>query len=172
MMDLDYQKLLPENFDSNSRVWIYQANRRFLLSEVLAAEEILNKFVEKWNAHGSPVKGFATIFFGQFIVLMADETQTDVSGCSTDSSVRVIKEMEQQFKISLFDRQLLAFIKNDKIELLPLSQIQYAVDKGFITSDTLYFSNMVQTKLELEKNWIIPAKQSWLSKKVNFPIPQ
>lgn len=172
MMDLDYQKLLPQSFEPGSRVWIYQANRKFLLSEVLAAEEMLNEFIAKWNAHGSPVKGFATIFFGQFVVLIADETITGVSGCSTDSSVRVIKEMEQRFNISLFDRQLLAFVDKDKVELLPLSQISYAVEKNFIKPDTLYFNNTVQTRLDLEKNWIIPVKQSWLAKKVNFPLPQ
>lgn len=171
-MDLDYQKLLPQSFEPGSRVWIYQANRKFLLSEVLAAEEMLNEFIAKWNAHGSPVKGFATIFFGQFVVLIADETITGVSGCSTDSSVRVIKEMEQRFNISLFDRQLLAFVDKDKVELLPLSQISYAVEKNFIKPDTLYFNNTVQTRLDLEKNWIIPVKQSWLAKKVNFPLPQ
>ncbi|MFT3946230.1 MAG: hypothetical protein QM763_04575 [Agriterribacter sp.] len=171
-MDLDYQQLLPEDFAPSSRIWIYQANRKFMLSEVLAAEEILNEFVGKWNAHGSPVKGFATIFYGQFVILMADETQTGVSGCSTDSSVRVIKDLEQRFNITLFDRQLLAFIKNDKIELLPLSQIQYAVENGFIQPDTCYFNNTVQTKRELEQNWIIPVKQSWLAKKINFAVTQ
>lgn len=171
-MDLNYQKLLPEDFDPSSRVWIYQANRRFTLQEVLAAEEILNAFTAKWNAHGAPVKGFATIFFGQFVVLMADETATGVSGCSTDSSVRVIKELEKLFNISLFDRQLLAFIKNDKIELLPLLQVQYAAGNGFIQPDSLYFNNTIQTKSELEQNWIIPVKQSWLAKKINFSVAQ
>ncbi|MFT3747804.1 MAG: hypothetical protein QM768_05780 [Agriterribacter sp.] len=171
-MDLHYQQLLPEGFDPSSRVWIYQANRKFMFSEVLAAEEILNEFVEKWNAHGAAVKGFTTIFYGQFVILMADETQTGVSGCSTDSSVRVIKDLEQRFNITLFNRQLLAFIKNDKIELLPLSQIQYAAENGFVQPDTLYFNNTAQTKQELEQNWIIPVKQSWLAKKLNFTVTQ
>ncbi|MFT4018873.1 MAG: hypothetical protein QM668_18060 [Agriterribacter sp.] len=171
-MDLHYQQLLPEDFDPLSRVWIYQANRKFMLSEVLATEEILNEFVGKWNAHGSPVKGFATIFYGQFVILMADETQTGVSGCSTDSSVRVIKDLEQRFNIALFDRQLLAFIKNDKIELLPLPQIQYAAENGFVQPDTLYFNNTVQTKQEFEQSWIIPVKQSWLARKINFTVTQ
>jgi len=171
-MDLDYQELLPKDFHSSSRVWIYQTNRRFMLSEVLAVEEMLNEFVEKWNAHGSAVKGFATVFFGQFVILMADETQTGVSGCSTDSSVRVIKAIEQRFNISLFDRQLLAFVQKEKIELLPLSQMQYAVDNGFITPDTLYFNNIVQNKQELEQNWIVPVSKSWLAKKLSFSVPQ
>jgi len=145
-----------------------------MLQEVLAIEEMLNHFTANWQAHGAPVKGFATVFFGQFIILMADESQTGVSGCSTDSSVRVIKEIEQQFNIAMFDRQLLAFVVKDKIEILPLNQLNYAVEKNFITPDTIYFNNTVLTKAQLEQNWMIPIKDSWLAKKVQFPatIPQ
>jgi hypothetical protein len=114
------------------------------------------------------VKGAAHIFFGQFIVLMADETQTGVGGCSTDSSVRVIKELEQKFGLQLFDRTMLAFVIKDKVELLPMSQLNYAVSNGFIGPDTLYFNNVVLTKAELESNWLIPVKESWLSKRINF----
>jgi hypothetical protein len=35
---------------------------------------------------------------------MADETATGVSGCSTDSSVRLIKEIEKIFGVNMFDR--------------------------------------------------------------------
>jgi hypothetical protein len=124
--------------------------------------------VEEWNSHGTPVKGFATVFFGQFIILMADETASGVSGCSTDSSVRLIKEIEKKFSVTLFDRQLLAFVIKDKIQLLPLSQLNYAVENNFINEETLYFNNTVLDKDHLENNWIIPIKGSWLSKKINL----
>ena len=167
-MNLEYKSLLPEDFHASSRVWIYQSSRMFSLSEVLNVEHILNTFTAQWQAHGTPVKGFATVFFGQFIVLMADETETGVSGCSTDSSVRIIKEIEQQFNVSLFDRQTLAFVIKDKIQLLPLQQLSYAVENGFVTADTLYFNNTVLTKHDLETNWLIPVQNSWLAKKVPF----
>ena len=167
-MNLNYKELLPEDFAADSRVWIYQANRLFAMSEVLQIEDILNEFVKEWNSHGTPVKGFATIFFGQFIILMADETASGVSGCSTDSSVRLIKEIEKKFSVNLFDRQLLAFIIKDKIQLLPLSQLNYAVENNFIDESTLYFNNIVLDKNELQNNWIIPVKESWLSKKINL----
>ena len=88
----------------------------------------------QWKSHGVRVKGAAYLFFGQFIVLMADETATGVSGCSTDSSVRLIKDIEQRFDVNMFDRTTLAFVVKDKIQLLPLAQLQYAVDNGFISS--------------------------------------
>lgn len=162
-MTLSYTHLLPEEFDGASRVWIYQADRLFTLSEALQIEPILEQFVASWNTHGTPVKGFATLFFGQFIILMADETAATVSGCSTDSSVRLIKAIEQQFKVNLFNRQLLAFVIKDKIQLLPLQQLPYAIEHGFLNRDTLYFNNTVQTKEAFINEWIIPAGNSWLS---------
>lgn len=168
-MKLDYKELLPPNFADNSRVWIYQGKRLFTLSEALQVEEMLNEFAANWQTHGAPVKGYGNLFFGQFIVLMADETASGVSGCSTDSSVRLIKEIEKLFKVNLFDRLLLAFYTKEKIQVLPLSQLNYAVENNFINSETLYFNNIVLTKKELETNWIIPVKDSWLSKKIMPP---
>ena len=167
-MKLAYQHLLDESFHAESRVWIYQSSRVFNLDEALQIEEKLDHFTLDWLSHGAPVKGKGYLFFGQFIVLMADETATGVSGCSTDSSVRVIKHIESTFGVKMFDRTSLAFVVKDKVQLLPLSQLQYAVDNGFITSETLFFNNVVQTKEELENNWIIPAGDSWLAKKILF----
>lgn len=165
-MNWNFQSLLPADFAPDSRVWIYQSSRLFAMGEALQIEDLLNEFVSHWKSHGTPVKGFGTLFFGQFIVLMADENATGVSGCSTDSSVRLIKQIEDLYKVNLFDRQLLAFQVKDKVQLLPLSQLQHAVDNNFISPDTLYFNNLVQTKEELENKWMIPVKDSWLTRRI------
>ncbi len=165
-MNVDFRSHIPAGFSDDSRVWIYQCNRLFSLSEALQLEPMLQDFVAGWNSHGDPVKGYANLFFGQFIILMADETATGVSGCSTDTSVRLIKSIEQQFNVQLFDRQSLAFIIKDKIQLLPLSQLAYAVENNFINGDTLYFNNTVLTKKEWMDHWLIPVKESWLAKRL------
>ena len=169
-MDFEYKYLIDGNFHSSSKVWIYQSNRLFLLNEALEIEIMLKEFTAGWLSHGVPVKGAGYLFFGQFIVLMADERATGVSGCSTDSSVRLIKEIERRFGVNMFDRALLAFVVKDKIQLIPLQQLQYAIDHGFISTETLYFNNLVQTKEELEANWMVPVKESWLSKKINITV--
>ncbi len=167
-MDLDFTEHLPKDFNDHSRVWIYQSSRLFFISEALEMEDMLNEFVASWKSHGAEVKGFASLFFGHFIVFMADESATGVSGCSTDSSVRLIKLIEERFKVDLFDRQNLAFIVKDKIQLLPLNQLEYAVENNFINANTLYFNNTVLNKKDLEDKWLIPVKESWLAKRFNF----
>jgi hypothetical protein len=167
---IDYKELIPADFAPDSRVWVYQSSRLFMMSEALHIEDLLNNFIANWNSHGSPVKGYGNLFFGQFVVLMADERATGVSGCSTDSSVRLIKQIEQLFNVNMFDRQMLTFQVKDKVQMLPLSQLQYAIDNKFISPDTLYFNNLVQTKEELENNWLIPVKDSWLAKRVTMSL--
>jgi hypothetical protein len=168
-MNFEFKHLLNEDFDPSSRVWVYQSSRLFTISEALQIEEMINEFAQNWLSHGVPVKGAAHLFFGQFVVLMADELATGVSGCSTDSSVRLIKEIEKEFGVNMFDRLALAFIVKDKVQVLPMPQLKHAVEQGFITADTLFFNNVVLTKEQLENSWIIPAKDSWLAKKISFP---
>ena len=167
-MNVDITEHIPEDFADNSRVWIYQSSRLFFISEALEMEDMLNEFAANWKSHGAPVKGFANLFFGRFIVLMADETATGVSGCSTDSSVHLIKSIEEKYKVQLFDRQNLAFIVKDKIEVIPFSQLEYALENNFINADTLYFNNTVLSKKEMIEKWIIPVKDSWLAKRLVF----
>jgi hypothetical protein len=168
-MNLNFEVHIPPHFNDNSRVWIYQSSRPFSTGEALEIEAILNNFVDSWKSHGDEVKGFAHLFFGQFIVLMADETQSGVSGCSTDSSVHIVKQIEEQFKVDLFNRQNLAFlVKDSEIQLLPLSHLNDAVENNLITADTIYFNNTVLTKKELLEKWVVLLKDSWLAKRISF----
>jgi hypothetical protein len=167
-MNLEYKHLLPADFSPLSKVWIYQSSRLFSMAEAVETENILNNFTSAWVSHGAPVKGFSTLLFGQFIILMADETATTVGGCSTDTSTRLIKELEKRFDINLFDRTTLAFIIKDKLQLLPLTQVNYAIENGFINKDTLFFNNIVVTKKDLQENWLIPVEKSWLSKRLSL----
>lgn len=169
-MKFEYKHLIPEDFDGQSRVWVYQSSRIFSIGEALEIGDMLEEFVEKWQSHGSEVKGYANLLFGQFVVLMADETQAGVSGCSTDSSLRLIKKIEETFKVNMFDRQSLAFLVKDKVQLLPLSQLNYAVENGFVDAETIYFNNLVQTKDELMHKWMQPMRDSWLAKRIKLKI--
>ena len=168
-MNLEYTHLIPEDFHPESKVWIYQCNRMFGIMEALKIEESLNNFVADWKSHGASVKGFATIFFGRFIVFIADESVATIGGCSMDTISRIIKSFEEDYKVSLLDRQLLAFVIKEKIEILPLNQIQYGLDNHFINGNTLYFNNLVTNNDQLKNNWIQPIKESWLSKRYNIP---
>lgn len=161
--------LLPEDFSMDSRVWVYQSSRPLSEKEELEIDEQLRHFYLQWQAHGAPVKGWAKLLFRRFIVVMADESLVNVSGCSIDSSVRVIKSLERQYDIHLFDRMSITFFVKGSPEALPIGQVQYAIDKGYINGDTMLFNNLVATKKDLEETWLQPLKYSWMKDRVRLP---
>jgi hypothetical protein len=167
-MNLAYKHLIPEDFSATSRVWIYQSPRLFSLTEALEIEKTITEFISGWQSHGTPVKGFGTIFFGQFILLMADEEVTGVSGCSTDSSVRLIKSIEETYGVNLFDRTSLAFCINEKIQLIPMNQLEYAIENGFIGQETIFLDNSVLNKHALLNEWFKPVKTSWIGRRYSI----
>ena len=164
-MKVHLPNILPANFNKESKIWIYQADRIFTMPEIFKIEPHLENFADNWTSHGARVKGFATVLYGQFIIIMADETATTVGGCSTDSSVHVIKEIEQMTGVKLFNRELLAFWVKDKVQTIPMAQVGYALENGLLQNDTLYFNNLVNTKADMEANWLQPISESWLAKK-------
>jgi hypothetical protein len=153
---------IPTGFAADSKVWIYQCNRPLREQEVLEINEQLHNFYTQWLSHGQVVKGWAQCLYNQFIVIMADETASGVSGCSTDGMVRIIKSFEKQYLIELFDRLTITFLVNEKVQPLPMQQIAYAIEKNYLQVDALLFNNLVDTKQKLEQEWLIPLNKSWL----------
>lgn len=161
---------IPATLGANARVWIYQSNRAFREQEELEINEQLLHFYSQWLAHGQVVNGWAGVLYHQFVVVVADEqTGAAVSGCSTDGMVRVIKSLEKQYQVQLFDRMAITFLINDKVEMLPMGQVQYALDKGYINAQTLMYNNTVATKQELMDGWLQPLAQSWLAARLQLP---
>lgn len=153
-----------ESLDKSARIWIYQAGRKFSTSEKSTISETLLAFTQSWVVHGNPMKTSFTILEDQFIVLAADENYNEASGCSIDSSVRVMRQLDQQFLLGLFDRANVAFRKKSETEIIPLPELGRALAEGRWNQDTLFFNNVIATKGQLESEWILPAKRSWLKR--------
>ncbi|MCT4698011.1 MULTISPECIES: ABC transporter ATPase [Tenacibaculum] len=149
------------NLPTNSRVWIYQADREFSIEEVeyICAKTIL--FIDNWTRHGDDLKGSFTIKYNQFLILGVDEGFNDVSGCSIDSSVHFVQELEKELRIDLMNKMNVSFKDGDNINVVKLSDFQQLAKDKKITSKTIVFNNMVDTKEDFETNWEVTADKSW-----------
>jgi hypothetical protein len=50
--------------------------------------------------------------------------------------------------------------------LIPLAQLNYALDNDLLSPNTLYFNNIITTLGDLKQKWMIPIKDSWLSSRL------
>lgn len=153
-----------ETLEDSARIWIYQAGRRFTETEKNTISDTLTTFTHSWVAHGNPLKTSFAILYDQFIVLAADENFNEASGCSIDSSVRVIRQLDQQFSLDLFDRTKIGFLKGEQLEMIPLHELPRALAQGQWKSDSMFFNNVLSTKGQLRNGWITPANQTWLKR--------
>lgn len=161
---MDTSHLFP-TFPPHSRVWVYQANRRFTREEIENILTLGSHFIREWNTHGAAVSGDFDILFGCFAVIVADEEKQMVSGCAIDRSVRLIKEIEKITGAHLFDRLSVAVYKeNQMIEPINLTTFTDGFQSGEFNENTPVFNNTITTLEQLRNEWIIPVKESWHSK--------
>ncbi len=153
-----------EAMDPSARVWVYQADRRLTDEEVKIVNTKTMQFCEQWAAHGAPLHSSFTIHLNQFVVLAVDESKNMATGCSIDSSVELMRQLEGHLNVSFFDRTKIAFLIEDDVYLLPMSNIKDKIAEGTISPNTLTFNNLVKDVGELKQNWKVTAGSSWLKR--------
>lgn len=145
--------LLPDT----SRVWIYQTNRPLTTDETIYIHRFLQDAVNNWAAHGDALTASFSIRHNRFVVLAADETQHQTSGCSLDTSSRWFKELSQQLGVDFFDRTQLYLTENDELNGFSPLQVKKEVESGNLKATSLVFTHQVADLGFLRKNWPTPA---------------
>jgi hypothetical protein len=153
-----------DQLQDNSRVWIYQAERPLSGEEINVINQKMTKFCEGWNTHGNGMPSSFTLLYNQILVLAVDEYGLGASGCSIDSSVRALKELESLLGINLTDQGKIS-IKSDTGEVKVLSALglKSKVLEGVITLNQEVINPLVKTKADLTQLWQ-PVENSWLNK--------
>ena len=150
-----------EYLPSNSRVWVYQSEREFSDQEIIFISEKAIEFIDQWTKHGFNLKGSFTFKYNQFLILAVDEGFNNVSGCSIDSSVRFVKELETSLEVDMMNKMNISFKDGGHINIVKMSDFKEFTKSNKITSETIVFNNMVSTIDELETQWEVSVNDSW-----------
>jgi hypothetical protein len=160
-----------KNFSSSSKIWIYQSDRLLTDDEVFLLNQKANSFVTEWTAHKVQLNAAATVYANLFLIFGVDEQQAIASGCSIDTSVRFVKDMERELEISFFDRLKVAYDSGGQINIANYKELVAAINEGVIDIDVLIFDNTISSLNDLSAVWRKPIRQSWLSKFLNVEQP-
>jgi hypothetical protein len=153
---------IENNLPGTSKVWIYQSSRKFTEREAEAINQKIKEFVTQWTSHKAGVIGDGLLLYNYFIVLMADESQVGVSGCSIDSSAHFVKGLGTEYRANFFDRWNLAYIKDGEVTGIHRDEFEKLLNTGEINDETIVFNNLLHTKADFETKWQVPYRESWL----------
>jgi hypothetical protein len=153
-----------KNLPEDSRVWIYQANRKLSDQEVSEIKTETKEFLSQWTAHGSDLEAGFEIRYNRFIVIGLNQSNASASGCSIDASVRFIQSLEKAYEIDLLDKMNVTFYNGEFIAHKSLTDFKKMAKARSVSPNTVVFNNLVNTKAEYEEHWEVPAKDSWHSR--------
>lgn len=153
-----------ENLPLESKIWIYQSNRKFSDEEIAEIENDLKLFINSWAAHGTSLEASYLIKYNRFIILAVNQEVQNTTGCSIDSSVQFIQNLEQKYKVDLLDKMNVTFKVGEHIAHKSLIDFKKMAKEKAVTANTIVFNNLVNTIEDFNENWEVPADESWHSR--------
>lgn len=153
-----------ENLPAESKIWIYQSNRKFTDAEFATIETDLKTFIESWAAHGKSLEASYQLKYNRFIILAVNQEVQSATGCSIDASVQFIQDLEKKYNVDLLDKMNVTFKLGDHIAHKPLIEFKKMAKEKAVSENTIVFNNLVNTIEEWNENWEVPAGESWHSR--------
>ena len=153
-----------ENLPPESKIWIYQSNRKFTEEEWAAIESDLKTFIESWSAHGTGLEASYLLKYYRFIILAVNQEVQMATGCSIDKSVEFIQSLENKYAVDLLDKMNVTFKLGEHIAHKPLIEFKKMAKDKAVSENTIVFNNLVNTIEEWNDNWEVPAAESWHSR--------
>lgn len=153
-----------ENLPEESKIWIYQSNRKFSDQEFSAIEADLKPFIENWAAHGTSLEASYLLKYNRFIILAVNQEVQMATGCSIDSSVQFIQNLEKKYDVDLLDKMNVTFKLGEHIAHKTLIDFKKMAKDKAVTENTIVFNNLVNSIEEFKESWEVPAMDSWHSR--------
>jgi hypothetical protein len=153
-----------DTLPDESKIWIYQSNRKLSDAEIAEIEEDLKAFIEEWSAHGTSLEASFLIRYNRFIILAVNQEVQQTTGCSIDSSVVFIQQLESKYGIDLLDKMNVTYKQGEFLTHKSLLDFKRMAKEKAVSENTIVFNNLVNTIEEWKENWEVPASESWHSR--------
>jgi hypothetical protein len=153
-----------EDLPEESKIWIYQSNRKFSDQETEEITQACHNFIENWAAHGTSLTASFLVKYNRFIVFAVNQDVQNTTGCSIDASVHFIQSLEQKYQLDLLDKMNVTFKNGDHIAHKSLIDFKKMAKEKAVTGNTIVFNNLINTIAEFNDHWETPAFESWHSR--------
>ena len=156
-----------EELSEESKIWIYQSNRKFSDEEFSEIETSLKAFLENWSAHGTSLECGYQLKYNRFIIIAVDQENQMATGCSIDASVQFIQSIEAKYSVDLLDKMNVTFKNGEYIAHKSLIDFKKMAKDKAVTENTIVFNNLVNNIEEYNESWETAAIDSWHSRFFN-----
>jgi thiosulfate sulfurtransferase len=151
---------LPET----ARVWIYGAEEALTVTQCQALKAHMEGFLAEWNSHQQKVMPGWQLVHDQFVIISADETTMNISGCSIDSMFHALEAFNRASGLKFASSGNQVFYRDNTGVVCCVDRPTFGklAKQGAVTEETIVFNNVIQTVGEfVALRWEVPMRDSW-----------
>jgi hypothetical protein len=150
-----------KNMPGDSRIWIYQADRKITGTEKEIIARETETFLETWTAHEKALLASYDIRHDAFLIIMIDPKVENASGCSIDKQIHHVHRLEKMLGLSFMNRMIFAYRDGEEVKLVRRDEFEKLVSEGLISNDTIVFNNLHDRLDGLNSGWEVRFGESW-----------
>nr|BFF35731.1 hypothetical protein BACT7_05930 [Tenacibaculum mesophilum] len=151
------------SLSEEAKVWVYPSSRKFYPQEIDGLKEKLHHFVEEWKPEDTDFKTSFELKYNRFIIFSVEEGSA-LTNADIDKQVAFILQLQQEYEVELLDKMNVCFKQGEFIQYKEVKEFKKLLKNKSVSSKTIVFDNLVQTKIELENYWEVPITESWYSR--------
>lgn len=158
-MFVPFEALSPE-----SKVWIYPSNRKFYPNEIEEIQSSVRGFIDKWKKEDTSFQASFEFKYDRFIVIAADDSESQLSVGDIDTSVAFILELQNRFEVVLLDKLNVCFKQGEFVQYKDLKEFKKLIKQNSVSKKTIIFDNLVSNLEDYSEVWEIPITESWYNR--------
>lgn len=158
-MFVPFEALSPE-----SKVWIYPSNRKFYPNEIEEIQSSVRAFIENWKKEDTSFQASFEFKYDRFIVIAADDSESQLSVGDIDASVAFILELQNRFEVVLLDKLNVCFKQGEFVQYKDLKEFKKLIKQNSVSKKTIIFDNLVSNLEDYSEVWEIPITESWYNR--------
>jgi hypothetical protein len=155
--------LIPFNeLPDIARLWIFNTDRDPSPEQIMMIHAGMERFLQQWTAHSADVTAGYELRYDRFILVGVDEAVTAPSGCSIDTLVNFLKELQKLVGLQIVDAPDVCFRDELGVKCVTRARFDELAQKSEVTAATTVFDNTLSRLGDLRSgNWERQARDAW-----------
>ncbi|CAM1365228.1 ABC transporter ATPase [Tenacibaculum xiamenense] len=148
---------------NEARVWVYPASRKFYPQEIEELKTKLEDFVSSWKNSKEEFKASFDIKYDRFIIFYAEDN-ISLTNADIDEQVSFVLTLQNEYELDLLDKMNVSFKQGEFVQYKEIKAFKKMLKEKSVSSKTIVFDNLVQSKYDLEYHWEVPITESWYNR--------
>ncbi len=144
----------------NAKVWIYASDKIISPTTLTIINQKVAPFIQNWTAHQNQLKAEFAVLFNCFLVFMVDEGVHEISGCGIDKLTHLIREIDAEANLNLFNRMGVQLLENNEVTCMTKAGFLNKMASQDL-SNSKAFNNQVNIKKQFDLEWVTPLENAW-----------